>query len=254
MSWKTSILNLLSIVLLFFGAVTHAQEIKIEGKVLFDKTPLKDINVLNKNTQKGTATDNDGNFSMNVTLGDSILFSSLSFRNRVIQISETHINDKSMEVYLELGFTELDEVELEQWFQLELGDVAVDERARLNNDQTDDYRPPNASYFVDPTAKHSGISARSIYRELTKKSRLKKAEQKKLDDKMAILLAQFPEELKGSYGTEFFTITLNIPADEVDRFLDYCDGNGLSEYFDKSEFLIKDFLIKQSQAYTLAKN
>lgn len=254
MSWKIKTLNIFSIVLLFFGGLAHAQEFKLTGKVFFDETPLKDINVLDKSTLKGTSTDENGNFAINVSLGDSILFSSLSFRNRIIRISEVHMLNKTMEVYLELGFTELDEVELEQWFKLELGDVAVDERARLNNDQTDDYRPPNASYFVDPTAKHSGISARSIYRALTKKSRLSKAEQKKLDDKMAILQEQFPEDLKASYGVDFFTITLKIPDNEVDRFLDYCDGNGLSEYFDKSEFLIKDFLIKQSNAYTLAKN
>ena len=173
MIWKTKKIELLSILLLFFSVFATAQEVTIEGKVLFDTTPLKDINVLDKNTLKGVATDENGKFKLNVMKGDSILFSSLSFQNRIIVISDNHIKDKYMEVYLELGFTELDEVELVQWFRLELGDVAVDERARLNNDQTDDYRPPNASYFVDPTAKHEGISARSIYRALTKKSRLK---------------------------------------------------------------------------------
>ena len=159
-----------------------------------------------------------------------------------------------MEVYLELGFTQLDEVELEQWFRMELGDIAVDERTRLSNDQTDLNRPPNASYFVDPTAKHQGISARSIYRALTKKSRLEKAELQKLDEKMALLKEQFPEELKESYGVDFFTISLKIPEDEVDRFLNFCDDNGLGELFDKSAFEITDFLIKQSTSYNLAKN
>ena len=251
---KTKKTQILSAILLIFGVFIHAQEINLEGKVFFDTTPLKDINILNKTSKSGTASDDDGSFQLNVTLGDSILFSSLTFQNRVIVISENHLKNRSMEVYLELGFTELDEVELVQWFRLELGDVAIDERARLNNDQTDLYRPPNASYFVDPTAKHEGISARSIYRALTKKSRHKKAEQRKLDEKMAILIEQFPEKLKESYGIEFFTISLKIPDDEVDRFLDFCQGNGLSDYYDKSSFEITDFLIKQSSAYTLAKN
>jgi hypothetical protein len=254
MIWKTNKIQILSVIILFFGIVATAQEVKLKGKVLFDTTPLKDINVLNKDSQSGVATDDNGHFELKAMLGDSILFSSLSFQNRIIVVSENHIENKTMEVYLELGFTELDEVELVQWFRLELGDVAVDERARLNNDQTDDYRPPNASYFVDPTAKHEGISARSIYRALTKNSRHKKAEQKKLDDKMASLIAQFPEKLKSSYGLEFFTISLKVPEDEVDRFLDFCDGNGLANYYDRSSFEVTDFLIKQGTAYTLAKN
>ena len=71
---------------------------------------------------------------------------------------------------------------------------------------------------------------------------------------MAELVAQFPEKLKSSYGIEFFTISLKVPDDEVDRFLDFCEGNGLFDYYDKSSFEITDFLIKQGQAYTLAKN
>lgn len=254
MMLKTKKIQLLIAIFLLFGVLTYAQEIKLEGKVFFDTTPLKDINILNKTFKDGTASNENGSFQLNVHLGDSILFSSLTFQNRVIVISENHIKNKYMEVYLELGFTELDEIELIQWFRLELGDVAVDERARLNNDQTDLYRPPNASYFVDPTAKHEGISARSIYRALTKNSRQRKAEQKKLDEKMAILIEQFPEKLKESYGIEFFTISLKIPDDEVNRFLDFCQGNGLAGYYDKSPFEITDFLIKQSSAYTLAKN
>lgn len=254
MNWKTNKINILGLFFTLFSVVAFAQEIRLKGTVQFDNTLLKDINVLNKSTQYGTATNEKGEFEINVALGDSILFSSLSFQNRIIKVSASHMENKTMEVFLDLGFTELDEVELEQWFRLELGDIAVDERARLNNDKTDDYRPPNASYFVDPTAKHSGISARSIYRALTKKSRLSKAEQKRLDDKLAILQEQFPEDLKASYGEEFFTITLKIPDDEVDRFLNYCIDSGLPDFFDKSEFLIKDFLIKQSKAYTLAKN
>lgn len=254
MIWKTKNIKLLSVLVLFFGVLSHAQEVRIEGKVFFDSTPLKDINVLDKNTLKGVATDENGAFKLWAKLGDSVLFSSLSFQNRIIVITENHVKEKYMEVYLELGFTELDEIELVQWFRLELGDVAIDERTRLSNDQTDDYRPPNASYFTDPNARHEGISARSIYRALTKNSRHKKAEQKKLDEKMAILIAQFPDKLKDSYGEEFFTITLAIPEDEVNLFLDFCVGNGLSEFYDQNEFLIKDFLIKQSSAYTLAKN
>ena len=254
MNCKTKSLTIFSLFVLFTSLFLQAQEVKITGRVLYDNTPLKDINILNKNTLKGTATNDDGVFVLKVSKGDSILFSSLSFSNRIIKITERHIEDQSMEVYLELGFTELDEVELEQWFRLELGDVAVDERMRLSNDQTDLNRPPNAAYYVDPTSRHQGISARSIYRAITKKSRLKKADQRKLDEKMDLLKKQFPDELKESYGVEFFTISLKIPKDEIDRFLDFCGSNGLSDFFDKSSFEITDFLIKQSTAYTLAKN
>lgn len=254
MSCKTKTLNIFSLLFVFFSFFAGAQEINLKGFVFYDTTPLKDINILNKTTQKGTATNQDGMFVIEVSKGDSILFSSLSFSNRIIRVTETHMEEKTMEVFLELGFTQLDEVELEQWFRMELGDIAVDERTRLSNDQTDLNRPPNASYFVDPTARHQGISARSIYRALTKKSRLNKAEQKKLDEKMTILKEQFPEEIKESYGLEFFTISLKVPKDEVDRFLNFCDENGLGEFFDKSAFEITDFLMKQSAAYTLAKN
>ena len=112
MNWKTNKINILGLFFTLFSVVAFAQEIRLKGTVQFDNTLLKDINVLNKSTQYGTATNEEGEFEINVALGDSILFSSLSFQNRIIKVSASHMENKTMEVFLDLLHTFLSHLQL----------------------------------------------------------------------------------------------------------------------------------------------
>jgi len=70
--------------LLFVGvmqAQTSNEKVIISGKVTdTDNNPLISVNVYVKGTQKGTLTDFDGNFSMEVAKGSTVVFSYIGFQ------------------------------------------------------------------------------------------------------------------------------------------------------------------------------
>ena len=81
--------KLLTLVLLFFVSIGFAQ-ITITGKVNDAGTnqPLPGANVLIKDTTRGTQTDFDGNFSIEVASGDILVISYLGFVTQEIEITE----------------------------------------------------------------------------------------------------------------------------------------------------------------------
>ncbi|WP_299012378.1 TonB-dependent receptor [uncultured Polaribacter sp.] len=76
--------------------VSWAQETTIRGTVL-DETgePAPMVNILLKNTTKGTATDFDGKFSIKAKNGDTLIFSYLGYATQEIKINtETNLTIK----------------------------------------------------------------------------------------------------------------------------------------------------------------
>tara|TARA_R110001583_G_scaffold10179_4_gene47335 strand:+ start:350 stop:1102 length:753 start_codon:yes stop_codon:yes gene_type:complete len=242
MKLKTNLF--LNIFLFLFCLKIGAQENRVEliGIVKQDSILLNDINIINKTTNTGTSTNKDGRFIINAKEGDSLLISSIIHKNRTLKISNAHITSKFIIVYLESEFNELDEIFLSQKYFIDIGDVSIDRRTILDEKEGPKNKPPSVDKYTDPY----GISFVSIYNALTKKARLKRKEIKLENEKNRILKNDFPTKIISLYGIPFFTKTLQIPKDEIYIFLDFSQEKGLLELFNKNEFLIKDFLIKQA--------
>ncbi|WP_052323377.1 carboxypeptidase-like regulatory domain-containing protein [Flexithrix dorotheae] len=102
--WKRWIL---CIQLILFGYLAHAQE-TISGKVTGNEgEPLPGVSVIIKDSGKGTVTDLDGNFKLNVTEEENILaFSFIGFISQ-----EVVLNGRTrLEVVLEEDIKQLEEV------------------------------------------------------------------------------------------------------------------------------------------------
>ena len=72
------------------GGPAQAQnsgELTVHGTVSDDKEPLIGATVLVKNTQKGTATDLDGNFTIQASENDVLIFSYLGYKTQEIAIN-----------------------------------------------------------------------------------------------------------------------------------------------------------------------
>ncbi|MFS4457334.1 SusC/RagA family TonB-linked outer membrane protein [Maribacter sp. 2304DJ31-5] len=86
-----------------------AQSFSISGTV-YDQSlnePLPGVNVILKNTTNGTTTDFDGNFTLdNVSEGDVLVFSYISFQTQEVTIS----NQDAITIYLQEDVSTLDEV------------------------------------------------------------------------------------------------------------------------------------------------
>ena len=99
-----SIIKILLLITFFFISVlTKAQdkETILFGKVKNDSLLLENILVVNIRTNIGTSSLKNGEYYIKAKLGDSILFKSLTHKNRKVQISENHIEKRYIEVFLE---------------------------------------------------------------------------------------------------------------------------------------------------------
>ena len=238
----------LLLIAFFVTQITVAQKdiINLKGVVLYNTSNLGDINILNKQMNIGTASDEFGSFEIPAAKGDSILFSSISFQNRIIIVTDTHINEQKMTVYLEPGFNELDEVEILQKMRLEFNNIAVPQNATLDNDDVSQKQAPSTYRTTLPNQFDNGLNLIGIYQALTKGFRDKRLSENDRKNKIEHLKNEMPNTVLQLYGTKFFTDWLYINPDEVHEFLDFCQGNGLSRYYKSDEIVVKDFLVKQS--------
>jgi len=102
-------LRLTTLVMCLFGLVTMAQESYIlKGTVTSkeDNMPVPGVNIIVVNTTRGTSTDFDGNFSIEVSKGEVLQFSYVGYTPQTIIVD----NQQVLNVSLEEDRNSLDEV------------------------------------------------------------------------------------------------------------------------------------------------
>ena len=89
----------LALILVFYATLISAQDIQIKGTVSSSSgIPLPGVNVTVKGTSKGTATDFDGNYSLNgVSPQDQIVFSYIGFQNFVVTVGTNKVINAALE-------------------------------------------------------------------------------------------------------------------------------------------------------------
>lgn len=89
--------------LFFLGWAGQAQTQEITGRVEDDQSqPLGGVSVAIEGTKKGTITDFDGNFNIEATMGETLVFSFVGFNTKRVEIQSTIMN-VTMESGLALG-------------------------------------------------------------------------------------------------------------------------------------------------------
>lgn len=117
----------LILLVLIMPLMAFSQDIVVSGFVSSADGPQPGVNVIEKGTSNGTTTDIDGNYSLSVTKGAIIIFSSLGFKTQ-----EIPINGRSkIDVVLVEDAAQLDEVVIQGFT-----DVKGRARKRLESIQT----------------------------------------------------------------------------------------------------------------------
>jgi len=108
--------NKLALVFLFFTLLSSSQEkrIRITGKVTFDNTVISDVHVINKNTEQGTITDDNGWFEIPVMIGDSLQFTHINLKSKQIIITKELFKKRNLKISLEENTYALDGFTLEK--------------------------------------------------------------------------------------------------------------------------------------------
>jgi len=98
--------KILIILALFATTLMSAQNVLTGTVTGTDGQPIPGANVVLQDSNQGTTTDFDGNFSINASSGDVVVVSYIGFATQTIEI----INQTTLGVVLEASASELDEV------------------------------------------------------------------------------------------------------------------------------------------------
>lgn len=91
-------LSCLTLILFFLTPFVYAQEQTITGTVKDDEdTPLPGVNITVEGTSKGTSTDFDGEYEIEAEEGQVLIFSSVGFEDKAIEIEDKETIDITME-------------------------------------------------------------------------------------------------------------------------------------------------------------
>ncbi len=91
--------QVMSLFLILLALPGLAQERAVQGKVVsaVDREPIPGVNVLLTGTSRGTVTDLDGNYSINVDGNQATLvFSSIGYASQTIQVGNRSTIDVTM--------------------------------------------------------------------------------------------------------------------------------------------------------------
>lgn len=228
--------------------VTVAQEINrttINGKIIVSTEDKEGVAVYNTSSNRGTITDKEGYFSIDVALGDIIEFSALQFKDFTVKISEDILRSKRLTVILVEEVNKLDEVVLLPFdltgnlnadldnvrtYNISLDYVyfgldnitdfefSADYKTKADNVAFDEYNPRVdnmlnvvnlAGFLLQQVADVDTNKKKSKEDKLLKKTPFKKALEK--------------------YSYNYIHSNFNIPLDQVEEFIDYLESKGIDE-------------------------
>ncbi|SDH51104.1 hypothetical protein [Winogradskyella thalassocola] len=203
----------------------------LNGKVYDATGTVKNIKIFNETQNRVTLTNEDGNFSINAKVNDTISFQSLFYHPKAIALKAFHFDGTAVFELKEI-LTELDEVEVkaeseqpvfvEETYNIELKKIIQED---IKN-HPEKYKPAGATYGPDIFA-IIGLVA----------NLLKKKDKYIAPTYQPITYTQMDSLFSKSsfFNTKLITDNLKIPADKKYLFFDFCDAKQMSSKLLKEE-------------------
>ncbi len=222
----------------------------IKGKVLYKNVNVGSANVINNTSQQATTTNDDGEFEIEVKLNDKLIFSSVQYQIRELNITKEILQRNRIVIDVNEKVNELDQVVVTPENQEKFLDLKEEEFKRFDYSFDKSSRVNNV---INEQGKlRDGINFVNLYR-LISKSLKNDSEENKASYKYN------PSDLlRELYDDVFFTKNLLIPSDKINEFLLFCDDNFPDRILlqKENEFELIEFLVKQSKKFVknIAKN
>jgi len=222
----------------------------IKGKVLYKNVNVSSANVINNTSQQATTTNDDGEFEIEVKLDDKLIFSSVQYQIRELNITKEILQRNRIVIDVNEKVNELEEVVVTPENQEKFLDLKEEEFKRF--DYTFDKSSRVNNVINEQGKLVDGINFVNLYR-LIRNSIKKDSNENESNYKYN------PSDLlRELYDDVFFTKNLLIPNDKINEFLLYCDDNFPDRILLKkdNEFELIEFLVKQSKKFvkSIAKN
>ncbi|MEL1242600.1 hypothetical protein [Flavobacterium flavipallidum] len=233
--------------ILFFSIIStlsFSQNHKLlRGKVLSDNFLLQNVEVINKNTETVTKTNEKGEFILTAAINDSILFYDKNYHLKGLKLSLEDLENNNIIVSIEQKPEELKEVKIhkvsvdwefdKKWEQLKRDEVAVYRQSKqLKNPGVYDGTITNGMDFVK--------IGKMLFGDKLKRK------------KSATSTIEFKDVVTNNFDENFFIETLKLKKTEIDSFLTFCnfDPESKKNIAENSNALeLMDYLYQKSFEY-----
>ncbi len=240
----------------------------MQGEIVVPKgDDSEQISVYNTSSQKGTATNAEGKFSLEVAANDRVLITAIQFQSFTVVVDQGVVAKKMMRIYMNPAINQLDEVVVSP-YDLS-GNINVDVK-RIQVFETPDYdlsyETLNYDYEFAPDRQsaiegnvaaealnsgglQNGFNFISIFGVLANAifpKKNKKDSGSTLNEGRVLITA-----LQQRFSPQYYTNTFGIPAEKVDAFIYFAEENAIQSYMLKPENEIEllEVLFEQSTLF-----
>ena len=264
--------KLLLLLLILAAPALFAQDIdrtKVFGKVHVPQgEDAEGISVYNISSQKGTVTDADGNFEIDLAENDRVQITALQYQSFTVIVDKGVITRKVMNIFLNPSVNQLEEVVVRP-YDLS-GNINVDVKKIPTYNVTKDWdlSYENLEYgytFVpdDKTAVPGNAAEEALHGNALKNGAnilalLGGVAQLLFPEGKKITLVEKQEtqsaisnNIQQRFSKDFIAANFDIPENKAVDFLFYAQENGLDQNLLKSEneMQLMEFLFKKSKEY-----
>ena len=232
----------LLIFFLVFQLIAFAQDrIPIKGRLIYRNINVVAANVVNVTAQINTITDGEGAFEIPVKTGDEVVFSSVQYMIRTVEITPEIIQKNRLIITVNEKINALEEVVITPDDSEKFLNLKEEEFKGFDYERDKSTRLENT--IVRQGQLNNGLNLINVAK-LIAKIVTDKTEEEKRNLKPS-------EVLSYVFDISFFKSDLQLRDDQIVGFLEYIDDNLPSQKLlnQSQQFQLIDYLIMQSKKY-----
>ena len=230
------------ILFLFFQVIAFAQDrIPIKGRLIYRNINVVAANVVNVTAQINTITDGEGAFEIPVKTGDEVVFSSVQYMIRTVEITPEIIQKNRLIITVNEKINALEEVVITPDDSEKFLNLKEEEFKGFDYERDKSTRLENT--IVRQGQLNNGLNLINVAK-LIAKIVTDKTEEEKRNLKPS-------EVLSYVFDISFFKSDLELRDDQIVGFLEHIDDNLPSQKLlnQSQQFQLIDYLIMQSKKY-----
>ncbi len=263
--------NYLTILFLLSLTLIFAQKRELKGEILnVIEEPQGGITIFNETTMDGTVTTAEGKFTLLVNEGDRILIQALQYTPFTLVVGAETLKNPEVTIQLKEGVNVLNEVQITNGLLLVDVEVVPDVNKtlagaskatfsipqidRMENTFSDMVRQPE-DYPVRQLAQEQSMLRMNCFNVLGLLAAIINEIVPlnfSLEKKREVVVERFDRAmLESSYSTEMLSEFLDIPNEELSKFMYYVSESGVPQKFmqPENEIELLQFLSEQAATY-----
>lgn len=225
------------------SAFSQTKLVRLKGQVLYRNSFVSDEAVVNSTREFSTITDENGAFSIEVAVGDELVFTAVNYQLEVIKITEDILKNGRLVVEVTDKVRQLDEVVLTPDNQEAFVELKNEEFKGFEYEVDRASAVDNIALSPAVIGIRDGLNVVSVFKLL--KSLLASSDQQ---DTPSLKLS---EALEKVYDERFFIKDLRLQRAQIPDFLAYCDERvpAFQLLRKENEFELLEFLVTTAEAF-----